>query len=157
MSDQQPPDLSTITNEPFEYRIGERTLRVAKLSIAQIFGALEGAVKSQYILDAQQYAALLDPSERAAFMAQSFKDMPRGTQLQDMGTDHMATMDGIALMLRLAVQQAGDQLGEQEALDLIDRDNLAELSVLVRHLCSITDDEKGDDDQGNTDGDTAGN
>jgi len=124
--------VGQLSNSPMETSIGELKLKIRQLSIKEIFGHFEQKIKSKRIIDAQEMASIMDADTKKDFLIDVWKNLPSGSDLTEMVSDTMASVEGVYDILYLASKDYGSDI---EAIkDSIDFNNLQELTPIINWI-----------------------
>ena len=133
-------DANVIMNAPIEVEIGDRKLLVRRLTISGVFAALEAGVLSKKMAEMHMVAAGLEGTEKIQFLKACTMDLPQGEVLQAQVVEHIATIDGVKLLLLEATKADQPDLTLDDLSDVVTVDTMDELGVLMEHLCDFGDD-----------------
>ena len=126
-------NISELSNTPREVTLENRTFRVRRLKIKELFGFFEEKIRAKKIKEAQEISASLPPEERTSFMVKVWKELPSGSELTDMVTDTMSSVDGIYDVLHLASRDF-NEISVEEIKDVVSLEKIDQLTPVVNWI-----------------------
>jgi len=125
--------VSELANVPMNIMLGDLQLEIRQLKIKELFGHFEQKIRSKKIQEAQEMASCMTDSKvKSEFLISVWKCLPSGTELTDMVTDTMQSIDGISDIISLS---SGVKI--EDIQDYINFDSLKELSPMVSWIIGI--------------------
>ena len=130
-------DASTMANAPIEVEIGGQSLKLAELTLGEIFAHFEARVKSEKIREAQEMADGMSDVDRLGFLTEAWRNLPAGKMLQALAHQAMTTALGIAEVVYLAAKKYTPDIERDAVQALLSMENLDELAPLINRLIGI--------------------
>jgi len=125
--------VSELANTPMEVTLGDLSLELRQLKIKELFGHFEQKVRSKKIQEAQEMASCMNDSKsKNEFMLSVWKNLPSGTELTDMVTDIMQSIDGISDIISLS-----SGVNVEDIQKYVNFNNLIELAPMVSWIIGI--------------------
>ena len=131
-------DFATAANVPFEITLGGKPVRLAALSIGDLYGSLEQHVRGEAIADLRALCATIpDAAERQATMLAGWKDLPRGEAMQRKVEETLRSLTGLKLVLQLAARRAGAELTIADLDQRLTAADMEGLVPVISRLCGL--------------------
>lgn len=138
--------VSELANVPMKVQLGDLTLEVRQLKLKELFGHFEQKVRSKKLSEAQEVASLIqDGKNRNEFLLSVWKNLPSGTELTDIVSDTMQSIDGIVDIISLASGVKIEDIQKQ-----IDVNDIGEITPVVSWIIGIKEAVKDDLGEDNT-------
>ena len=144
--------VSNLANHPIELPLGERTFKIKRLSLLDLYGEFENEVKEEYINDIVKIASKMkSSSERITFQREAMKDIPKGKELEDSCQAKMDSMLGGIKMLYMALDDDNDITFEELKTMLgNNRENPefdAQVGAIVNYIIGVDSTNEKDNDK----------
>lgn len=131
-------DFATAANVPFEITLGGKPVKVAALSIGDLYGSLEQHVRGEAIADLRALCNTIpDAAERQALMLAGWKDLPRGEALQRKVEEALRSLTGVKLVLNLSTKRAGAEVTMAELDQRLTAADMESLVPVIARLCGV--------------------
>jgi len=125
--------IADLANTPIEISFGGRTIKVERLTIKEIYAPAQARVKQDYIANMQLTASGLGGLEKMDYLVRATKDIPKGSILNQVASEYLATPDGIAEVLLFALNKH-QKISEDEATQLLIKSTEEERALLFSYL-----------------------
>lgn len=112
---------SKLVNIEEDILIGEKEYKVKELSLQDVLSFMKDFAKNMYLKDAREIAAMMPEKERAQFMLNVWKDMPRGASLDQLSGEILGTPEAIFDILAITLAKSNNKLSKEQAKELIDK------------------------------------
>ena len=132
---------SELANAPIEITLGGKKLKIARLSISELFTPAETKIKQDYINNSLEFAKGLSGSEKTEFLKDARNSVPKGEELRNLATDYMGSPVGVSEILMLGLNKH-QIVTEQEVSELLMNSDAAELDLIKSYLEGDTADKK---------------
>jgi len=138
--------VAELANIPREIELGGKTLKIRQLKLREIFGYFEIKIKNKKIKEAKEMASVLDSQERNTFLIEAWKNLPTGSELTEMCSDTMTSVDGVVDLLYLASKDHND-INKEAISHLIDLNDLDQLAPIVTWITGVSGEEISEEDK----------
>jgi len=125
-------EISNIANNPVEFILSNKTYKVKRLSLLDLYGSFESEVKTEYMELIQNYCKTVkDIKERIQLQKELIQDMPSGSTLQTKVSEKMSTFEGGKKILVMALSKCQQITDDEINTILLDQDNSITISNLM--------------------------
>ena len=125
-------EISNIANSPVEFILSNKTYKVKRLSLLDLYGTFESEVKQEYMTLIQDYCKTVkDIKERIQLQKELIQDMPSGSILQKKVSEKMSTFEGGKKILVMALSKCQQVTDDEINTILLDQDNSITISNLM--------------------------
>ena len=130
-------NIIELSNEPINFEIGGRTLKIQRLNLKEVFGYFEKQIKEQHLKNIKDVASVFtDSADRMKYLTQATKEMPNKVELQRMAQDYLSSEAGIADLLQIGLNKC-QKVSDQELVDIFTKAAEAEIQLLIHYLLGL--------------------
>ena len=132
-------DMTDTVNASVEVDIGGRKYRARQLTLSEMFGHFEANIRRDALDSARELAAALDGEQKREFLADVWRNMPRGSALMDRVIEVVKSPSGVVDVLWLAVRREQPDVTRDELATLVTGGTISELAPLIEYLAGVGD------------------
>lgn len=125
-----------LANTPIIFNIGDKELKVQRLSIKEIFGTAEASIRSKRMAMAMEIANSLIGKEKMDFLMQCQNKMPKGDELNQESQEWLNSPDGISTLLKIGLNKF-QKVSEEEITQMILGDYMTQVQAIIKFLIGI--------------------
>ena len=134
--------ISELVNNPQDFKIGDKTYKVSRLSLSEYMATAEDHVLSNYRKVMDSIAKMLTGKEKIDYLVQAGKETPDGAELNRLAVAWGDSMDGHKAILRLALNKH-QTINDEQIMELMSEgskpENAGQLELLGKFLSGIKD------------------
>ena len=134
--------ISNITNTPVTMEINGKKFLVRQLGFPELLRTIEPIIKSQYLKEIRDSANVFtNAKDRSQFIRESIREQPNGVELNTLCQQYLQTLDGIRVILELA-------LNKNPGITAQDIDNIlcsdTDVTMIIDHSLGVSSDKKSE-------------
>lgn len=131
-------EISDMLNTELEVIIGDKKLKVKKLTLEEIFAEFEKEIRQKAIADAQELARELTGREKVDFLKEVWKDLPKGEALLAEVNALMGSIGGIQKLLWMSARKLQPDLTLKDVSGIVGNEKAVEdLAPVVDFICGF--------------------
>jgi hypothetical protein len=126
--------ISDLTNDPIDFKIGSKILKIQRLNLRELSGHFEGKIKKQHLDNIRDVASLFeDIKEKRDYLNQATLAIPNATKLQKLASEYLQTEEGMLDILKIGMVKL-QKLTEEEIDNVLIEAKEEEIQLLIQYL-----------------------
>lgn len=139
--------VSNLANNSIDMKIGERTFKVKRLSINDLYTDFENEVKSEFFDNVVDLASRIKDIDQALeLQRKSIKDIPKGVELELLAGQKLASTNGIIKTVYKAIKDSNEITFEEVKQLVYNKEHSIQLKNIIDYLAGNDEIEEGSED-----------